>query len=87
MVSSVPKILEEVKKYITTVKTKMLINSPFGKNICDQNESAVTRITYNNITPKMFIENYVEETSVKIHLYPHDIYQNMLLKLTERFGI
>ncbi|KAF0985586.1 hypothetical protein HZS_2391 [Henneguya salminicola] len=39
------------------------------ETFCDQNQSAVPRITGNNTTPKMVIENYVDENSAKINLH------------------
>ncbi|KAF0985966.1 hypothetical protein HZS_7133 [Henneguya salminicola] len=42
------------------------------KHGCDQNEPVGPRTVDDNITPKIFIENYVEENSPKINLYPHE---------------
>ncbi|KAF0987293.1 hypothetical protein HZS_3336 [Henneguya salminicola] len=40
---------------------------------------------YNYITPKVFFENYAEENSAKINLYPHDIYQLLLHQRCSQF--
>ncbi|KAF0986306.1 hypothetical protein HZS_7944 [Henneguya salminicola] len=74
MVSKIPQILEEAYKYLVWLIVSAKNVQVKGKHISDKNESAVTRITDDNITEKMFVEKYVEESYAKINLYPHDIH-------------